>query len=61
MRLNGDGNIRPVVVGKRKPPRVQVRAGPLRLTFTVSEAIALADAIVDAAERIEHPPKERTP
>lgn len=58
MRLNGDGNIRPVVVGKREPPRVQVRAGLLRLTFTVSEALALADAIVDAAERIDHSTKD---
>jgi len=31
------------------------------LTFTVSEAIAPADAIVDAAERIDHASKEQTP
>ena len=57
MRLNGDGDIRPVVVAKRNPPRVQIRASPLRMTFAVAEAIALADEIVDAAERTD----DRTP
>lgn len=48
------------------PPRVQIRAGPLRLTFSVAEALALSDQLVDAAERIDnrttttHIPKEDT-
>jgi hypothetical protein len=54
MRLNGDGDICVTVVGKRNPPRVQIRAGPLRMTFTMSEAIVLADHFIDAAaERID--------
>lgn len=49
------------VVPKLRARRVSIRAGPVTLTVSVAEAVALADAIVDAAERIEHPSKERTP
>jgi len=51
--LNGDGIIRPVVVGKRNPPRVQIRVGPLRMTFTVPEAVDLANRLIDVVERID--------
>jgi len=53
VRLNGDGIIRPVVVGKRNPPRVQIRVGPLRMTFTVPEAVDLANRLIDVVERID--------
>lgn len=52
MRLNGDGDLPVIVVAKREPPRVQIRAGPLRFTLLEPEAIALANALVDAAEQL---------
>ena len=44
-----------VVVPKLRARRVSIRAGPVTLTVSPAEAIALADAIVDAAERIDNP------
>lgn len=62
MRLNGDGDLPVIVVAKREPPRVQIRAGPLRFTLLPDEAIALANALVDATEQlgadITNTPKE---
>lgn len=52
MRLNGDGDLPVIVVAKREPLRVQIRAGPLRLTLLQGEAIALANALVDATEQL---------
>lgn len=52
MRLNGDGDLPVIVVAKREPPRVQIRAGPLRFTLLHDEAIALANALVDATEQL---------
>lgn len=43
------------VVPKLRARRVSIRAGPVTLTISPTEAIALADAIVDAAERIDNP------
>jgi hypothetical protein len=42
MRLNADGDMRVSVVAKRDPPKVQIRAGPLRFTAPEAEAVDLA-------------------
>lgn len=52
MRINGDGDLPVLVVAKRESPRVQIRAGPLRFTLLPDEAIALANALVDATEQL---------
>lgn len=52
MRINGDGDLPVIVVAKREPPRVQIRAGQLRFTLMPDEAIALANAVVDATEQL---------
>lgn len=53
MRVNGDGDLPVIVVAKRDPPRVQIRAGPLRFTLLPDEAIALANALVDGTEQLD--------
>lgn len=53
MRINGDGDLPVAVVAKREPPRVQIRAGPLRFTLLPTEALALSNALVDATEQLE--------
>lgn len=62
MKLNGDGDLPVIVVAKREPPRIQIRAGPLRFTLMPDEAIALANALVDTTEQlsaeITNPTKE---
>ena len=52
VRINGDGDVPVIVVAKREPPRVQIRAGQLRFTFLESEAVALANALIDATEQL---------
>lgn len=52
MRINADGDLPVMVVAKREPPRVQIRASVLRLTMLPDEAIALANALVDASEQL---------
>lgn len=42
-----------VVVPKFRARRVSIRAGPVTLTVTPAEAVALSDAIIDAAERLD--------
>ncbi|MBZ4509116.1 hypothetical protein GBO22_02535 [Mycobacterium avium subsp. hominissuis] len=63
MKLNGDGDLPVIVVAKREPPRIQIRSGPLRFTLIPDEAIALANALVDATEQlsteITNPTKEK--
>lgn len=44
------------VIPKLRARRVNIRAGPVTLTVSPTEAVALADAIVDAAERIDNRP-----
>jgi hypothetical protein len=50
VRLNADGDLAVTVVAKRDPPRVQIRAGPLR--FTATEAVILATQIADAVAEL---------
>lgn len=54
MRITADTTDHPVqVVPKFNTARVSIRAGPITLTVSPAEAIALADQLVDAAERID--------
>ncbi|TQR82813.1 hypothetical protein D8S82_30295 [Mycobacterium hodleri] len=42
------------VVPKFNTARVSIRAGPITLTVSPAEAVAIADQLVDAAERINN-------
>lgn len=55
MRVTVDTTDHPVhVVPKILARRVSIRAGPITLTVSPGEALALADHLVDAAERIDN-------
>ena len=50
------------MVAKFNTARVSIRAGPITLTVSPAEALALADQLVDAAERIDaHITTKETP
>lgn len=38
----------------QQPPRIRLTAGPFTFTVDSEEALALADRLVDAVERIRH-------
>lgn len=51
---SGQLDVAAVTIAAREdpPPRIQIRFGPLRLTMTAAEALAIATQLADAADQL---------